>query len=179
MSVTNNLDREQAARRASTIALRTASAIMGDREQAGDVAQDVAVDVLRSLDKLRDPDGFDAWVYRITVRRTLRVLRKRRSGLVEVPLALALDVGDTAHEIDRDLVIAARGALGQALMTLPPRQRVAIALRYVHDLTDREIAAAMGCRRGTVNALLSRARAALRDVPTLQALAIQTEGGSR
>lgn len=173
-------DTEQAARRALTIALRTASAILGNRDEASDVAQEVATDVVRSLERLRDPDAFDAWVYRITVRHTLRALRKRKARLIEVPLALAAEVDDPAFaDVDRDLVLAARGALGQALATLPPRQRVALALRYVHGLTDREVAAALGCRRGTANSLLSRARATLRGVPALKEIAAHMEGSYR
>jgi RNA polymerase sigma-70 factor (ECF subfamily) len=164
-------DREQAARRALTIALRTAAGIMGSREQAADIAQDVALDVLRSLDRLREPEAFDAWVRKIAVRHTLRALRKQRARPADVPLALAWEAADLpAEERDRDLVIAARGALTQAMTTLPPKQRVALALRYVHDLTDREIAEALGVRRGTVNALLSRARSTLRESPALNDL---------
>lgn len=148
------------------IALRTAAAIMGSREQAADVAQDVALDVLRSLHTLREPEAFDAWVRRIAVRRTLKAVRARRRP--ELPLALAGDIEAAGY--DRDLLIAARAALAQALTTLPPRQRVALALKYVHDLTDVEIADALGCRRGTVHALLSRGRASLREVSALQAL---------
>jgi RNA polymerase sigma factor (sigma-70 family) len=174
------IDSELAARRALTIALRTSAAIMGSRDEASDVAQDVAVDVLRSLDRLRAPEAFDAWVHRITVRHVLRALRRRRASGIEIPLALAGELEQRAVlEVDRDLLLAARGALGHALTTLPPRQRLAIALRYVHDLTDREIAEALGCRRGTVNALLSRARATLREAPALKELASLTEGQAR
>src|SRR5262249_46496121 len=149
--------RELAARRAMTIALRTAAAIMGSREEAADIAQDVTVDVLRSLDRLRDPGAFDAWVHKITVRRTLKALKRRRGA---VRCALAAD--SPAATRDPDLVLAARGALAHAMKALPPRQRLALALRYVHDLDDDQIADALGCRRGTVHALLSRARASLR-----------------
>ena len=148
-----------------TIALRTAAAIMGSREEAADVAQDVAIDVLRSLDRLREPAAFDAWVHRITVRRTLKALKKRTP---DVPFALAEDV--PADTPDRDHILSARAALAHALTTLPPKQRVALALRYVHDLDDDAIAQALECRQGTVHALLSRARAALREVPELEAL---------
>jgi RNA polymerase sigma factor (sigma-70 family) len=165
-------ERERVARAAMTIALRTAAAIMGSREEAADVAQDVAVDVLRSLDTLREPAAFEAWVHKITVRRTLRALRKRRR-VVEVPYALALEL--PAELEDRDLVLSARETLAQAMKTLPAKQRIALALRYVHDLDDQQIAEALGCRRGTVHALLSRARASLREVDGLQELA----GGAR
>lgn len=160
-------EREQAARRAMTVALRTAAAIMGSREEAADVAQDVAVDVLRKLDQLHDPAAFDAWVHRITVRRTLKAVRRRRAG--DVPFAFALDL--PADVPDRDHVLAARTVLARTMKTLPPKQRIALALRYVHDLDDEQIAAALECRVGTVGALLSRARASLREEPELQELA--------
>lgn len=170
-------DRERAARRAMTVALRTAAGIVGSREQAADIAQDVALDVLRSLDQLREPAAFDAWVRKIAVRHALRTLKKQRAHPADVPLGLNWDLTDlpAADEIDHDLLIAARAALAQALTTLPPRQRIALALRYVHDLNDREIAAALDCRRGTANALLSRGRAALRQSPALKDLASALE----
>ena len=80
---------------------------------------------------------------------------------------------------DREALLSARQALAAALAQLPPRQRLALALRYVHDLSDAEIAAALGCRVGTAHALLSRARAALRQDPLLAELApATTTGGS-
>jgi RNA polymerase sigma factor (sigma-70 family) len=170
---------EALARRACTLALRTAAAIMGSREEASDIAQDVAVDVLRSLDKLRDPAAFDGLVHRITVRKTLRMLRRRR-GLRDTESPLVL-LGEDAHPAapegaDREATLAARHLLTAALAELPRRQRVALALRYVHDLTDAEIAAALGCRPGSVHALLSRGRAALRRDPQLAELALAITG---
>jgi DNA-directed RNA polymerase specialized sigma24 family protein len=47
---------------------------------------------------------------------------------------------------------------------LPPRQQTAIALRYLHDLAEADIAAAMGISRGAVSACLAAARARLRSV---------------
>jgi RNA polymerase sigma factor (sigma-70 family) len=116
----NDTEREQAVRRAMTIALRTAGAILGSREEAADVAQDVAIDVLRSVDRLREPAAFDAWVQKIAIRHTMRALRKRRDQPATIPLALALEITDLPeHERDRDLVLAARAALVESL-TQPP-----------------------------------------------------------
>lgn len=152
------------ARRACRMGLRTASAMLRSREEASDIGQDVAVDVLRSLPTLRDPDAFDAWVHRITVRRTLRVIRRKRvrsnsesSSFEDDRCESPADVTDLATRL------ALRGVLTLALGELPPKQRIALALRYVHDASDAEIAAALHCRPGTVHALLSRGRAALRD----------------
>ena len=168
------------AARACRLALRTAGSILESRDEAADVAQDVAVDVLRSLRRLREPEAFDAWVHRITVRRTLRVLRRRRNErLVETPLALLppLDEPAAPDGPDPAMLLAARQALAEALAQLPPRQRVALALRYVHDLPDAEIAAALGCRLGTAHALLSRGRESLRRDPQLADLASTTPPG--
>jgi RNA polymerase sigma-70 factor (ECF subfamily) len=156
---------EPLARRALRMSLRTASALMRSREDAADVAQEVAVDVLGSLGKLRDPEAFDAWVHRITVRHAMRRLKKGRSTRkVEAPLALLDEEGlRWAIPSDIDSRLAARHARVGALSRLPARQRLALALRYVHDLPDAEIAAALGCRVGTVHALLSRGRGSLRE----------------
>jgi RNA polymerase sigma factor (sigma-70 family) len=170
------------ARRACSLALRTAAVILHSREEAADVAQDVAVDVLRSLPKLQYPDAFDAWVHRITVRHALRLLRRRRAArAVETPLALIAEADEPLAPDGPDLAVllATRSTLSAALAKLPPRQRLALALRYVHDLSDAEIAAALGCRIGTAHSLLSRGRAGLRHNPTLRELAPATPAGGR
>lgn len=171
---------ELLATRATRLALRTAAAVLRSSDEAADVAQDVAIDVLGSLCKLRDPEAFDAWVHRITVRHALRRLKRRR-GAHEAEVSLVVlpeaDQPTMPENADRDAVLAARQALAVALATLPPRQRIALALRYVHDLSDAEIASALGCRIGTVHALLSRGRKTLRQDTKLAELALAFQGG--
>jgi RNA polymerase sigma factor (sigma-70 family) len=172
---------EALVRRALRISLRTAAAITRDREQANEVAQEVAVEVLRSAKALRSPEAYGAWVHKITVRRSIKWIRRhRQQAATQVPLALAGDLADRDGLDDVTGAIDARRALASALAHLPDRQRLALALRYVHDLDDEAIASALGCRKGTVHALLSRGRSALRSDPRLRALrpAI-SEGTSR
>jgi RNA polymerase sigma factor (sigma-70 family) len=181
---------EVLARRALRLALPTAAAILGSRDEGADIAQDVAVDVLRALDKLRDPGAFDAWVHRISVRHARRALGRRRAKrAAETPLALLAEPQEPTIPDDAEALeaLVARRALAGAIAELPPKQRIALALRYVHDLPVAEIAAAMGCREGTAHALLSRARAELRRAPQLAdlapkgaaAFAAATAGGTR
>jgi RNA polymerase sigma factor (sigma-70 family) len=174
--------RELLARRACRLALRTAAAITRSRDEAADIAQDVAVDVLCSLPKLRDPDAFDAWVHRITARHALRTLKRRRAArATERPLV----VGEADEPVaptapDPAVLLDARSALAAALAELPPRQQLALALRYVHDLSDDDLAAALGCRVGTAHSLLSRGRAGLRGNRLLADLApVSAAGGAR
>lgn len=165
---------EVLARRACLLALRTAAVITSSREVAADISQDVAIDVLRSLAKLREPEAFDGWVHRITIRHVSRALKHRSARRrAETPLAL---VGEPNEPVapdgpDHATLIATRKALTEALADLPVKQRLALALRYVHDLSDADIAASLDCRVGTAHALLSRGRAAMRRHPQLAELA--------
>jgi RNA polymerase sigma-70 factor, ECF subfamily len=162
---------EAVARRALTLALRTSVATLGSREDAADVAQDVAIEALRDLASLRNPELFDAWVYRITARKALRFLTSRRGrAVVEASLELVPESEQPAREFEESALTdqwTIAPAIRAALAQLRPRQRLALALHYVAGLTDSEIAAALGCGRGTAGSLLSRGRTALQANPLL------------
>ena len=134
--------------RALTIGRRTALGVLGDREAAADVAQEVALIALQKAGSVRD---LDPWLHKVAVRRALKEARRNRDRR---------DAEARAHRrtVSDDPVA---GAL-ELLDGLPPRQRAALTLRYVHDLPDAAIAKALGCRTGTVRSLLSRGREALR-----------------
>ena len=173
---------EALAERAYRSTLRTAAAALGNRDDATDVAQEVTLEVLRGIRRLRDPERFDAWVHRIASRHTIRVVRARRlRHRLEAPLGgLEEDREPRAPLGTNADALAVREALRNALTGLPARQRVALALRYVHDLSDGEIAAALGCRLGTAESLLSRGRSLLRLSRHLDGFAPMTmSGGSR
>ena len=70
-------------------------------------------------------------------------------------------------------------ALNDAISLLPPKQRMALVLRYVHDLSHEQVAAAMGIRPGTASALISRGTAALRTMDALDHLANDDAGEKR
>ncbi|WP_037494122.1 RNA polymerase sigma factor [Solirubrobacter soli] len=139
---------ERLVTRALTIARRTALGVLGDREAAADVAQEVALTALQKADSIRD---LDAWLHKVAVRRALKEARRNRDRR---------DAEARAHVPPRpdDPLTEAL----ELLDGLPPRQRAALTLRYVHDLPDAAIAKALGCRTGTVRSLLSRGREALR-----------------
>ncbi|PZS19251.1 MAG: hypothetical protein DLM57_04460 [Pseudonocardiales bacterium] len=116
---------------------------------AEEIVQDAFVQLYQRWDQVGEPR---AWLRRAVlslctswVRRTVRA----RS----VPM-IALD--ESRHDLDASLDIWC------ALSRLPPRQRAAVVLRYVEDLSERDIAHALGCRMGTVKSTLSRARQTLR-----------------
>ncbi len=171
---------DRLAERALRIALGTATAMLGSREHASDVAQDTAVEVLRGAQSVRNPDTLDAWIHRIAVRQTMRLIRRNRvRAQREIPLqdlSPALEPADLGLPHDaaerRELVEALKGAID----LLPAKQRMALVLRYVHDLSHEEIADAMGVRPGTAGSLVSRGRAALRTIQALEQFADDQPG---
>lgn len=149
----------QLARRAITIAQRTALGVLGDPQAAEDVAQEVAVKAIERTGTLRDPSRLDAWLHRIAVRAALSEARRAQ---VRRAAERARPRGEETAPSAASEVEARLGPALALLAGLPARQRAALTLRYIHDLTDDEIGAALGCRDATVRSLLSRGRAALR-----------------
>jgi len=159
--------REALARHVLALALRTARAMLPNRELAQDAAQDAALEALRDLRQLKDARRLDAWVHAICIRRIVHARRVQARRLAAEEL---LDETAAAEAGVSHGALAAR-EVRRSLAVLPARQRAAIILRYVHDMRETEIAEALGCRPGTAGALLSRARAALRTDPRLRELA--------
>jgi RNA polymerase sigma factor (sigma-70 family) len=165
---------EWLARRSYEAGLRLASFSLGDRELAQDVGQEVAIRVLRSLSKLRDAERFDAWTYRICATEIKRAANKRGRQSWQPYEEAASELREDPLFPER---LGERDWLVRGLAELSDRQRIVVGLRYVQDLDDREIAAAIGARRGTVRSLLSRAMAQLRQ--HAEALEEAEDGDSR
>lgn len=165
---------EDVARHALEIGLRVGASIVGSRGLAEDVAQITAIQTLGHLGKLRDPLRVDAWIARTATTASLQQLRKPHTRR-EQPAARSDELDADASAFDE---VASGGELQAALNRLPPRQRAALALRYVLDLDDERIADALGCRVGTVRALLSRSRSELRTDPQLAPLRPRAAGAA-
>jgi len=103
------------------------------------------------------PDAL-AWLHGILINVCHELWRSsRRRATVSYDLAAAPAPDRDAAETDE------LARLGEALTHLPPRQREAIACRYLRGMDVRQTAAAMGCAEGTVKAACSAALAALRN----------------
>lgn len=174
---------ERLAERALGIALRTALGMLHDRDDARDIAQDTAIDVLRGAHRIRQPERLDAWIHRIAVRHTMRLIRRhgtrtsREVALADLPELFEPHAGDTPHDEASRRELAA--ALNDAISLLPRKQRMALVLRYVHDLSHQQVADAMGIRPGTASALISRGTAALRTMDALEPFGHDDAGEKR
>jgi RNA polymerase sigma-70 factor (ECF subfamily) len=126
--------------------------VSGDVDAATDAVDEAfarALDRWDSVSAMASPVG---WTYRVA----LNVLRRRmRRAGIESRAARSVEQGRDARLPDPEL--------WDAVSRLPRRQRTAIVLRYVADLPESDIAAAMGIARGTVAATLAAARRRLEE----------------
>jgi RNA polymerase sigma-70 factor (ECF subfamily) len=147
-----------------TIAFRVAWLITGSAADAEEAAQDAFLKVHRALARFRDGAPFRPWLLRIVANeaRNRRTVAHRHQRLV-LRVAEERRPDDAVPSPEAALLDSERRAeLLTALSRLPERDRLAIAGRYFLELSEREMAAALRCRRGTVKSRLSRALARLR-----------------
>ncbi len=139
-----------------TALLRMATMLTGNRADAEDLVQAALAKTYRAWGKINDHAALDAYVRRAMVNTHISWWRRRR--LEEFPTDELPDqaVADHARESDTAEVVR------RALDRLPQRMRTALVLRYFEDMTEPEIAAALGISLGTVKSTVSRAVAKLR-----------------
>jgi len=134
--------------------------MLRDEELAADLAQDTFVKAYRAFDHLGPPDNARAWLYQIAHRVALDELRRRRIVRFLPWTGESNGAAPSAERVAMDLRLS--GPLAKALARIPERQRAALLLAEVHDLTGVELAAALGVSHVAARALLTRARESLR-----------------
>lgn len=141
--------------------LALALRMLGDAGEAEDVAQESFVRIWRQAPRWRPGTArFDTWIHRVALNLCYDRLRRRR----EQPMATPPDSIDPAPLPDQRLIGAdAERRVGDALQSLPLRQREAIALQYYQGLSNVEAAAVMEVSVEALESLLARARRTLRE----------------
>lgn len=139
------------------IALR----ILGRSEDVDDVVQDVFLDAYRGIRGLRDPDAVKGWLSRVTVRTSIRKLKKRR-----LRAFFRLDdtpeyeqVADAAASPETKALI---GRVYRTLDALPAEERVAWTLRHLGGEELEDIATLTGASLATIKRRIARANAVLK-----------------
>lgn len=138
--------------------------LMGNYEDASDLAQDVFIRAFAKLETFEERSRFSTWIYRITVNMAMDQHRKRKRRPTASFEAHFRD--GTPHENRGDLISVpedpveieeVRNTLLHALDQLTDNQRTATVLKYFQHRSCKEIAAIMGCAEGTVRIHLHRA----------------------
>jgi RNA polymerase sigma-70 factor (ECF subfamily) len=135
-------------------AFRAAYLVTHDAAAAEDIAQEAFLAAIRALDRFDSRRPFGAWLYRITVNRSIDWTRARKLR-AEVELGDAAASADTRALPDDDTF--------RALGRLSPEQRAVIVMRYLLHMTPGEIADLLDLPRGTVNSRLRRGLDAMRE----------------
>jgi len=147
--------------------------LVGNAEEAEDLAQEVFLRVYRTRKRYHPEAKFSTWLFTIANNLALNTLRSRqRKPVVPLPVQESGPLGPRPAEqivADRGQPPGHRlqqqelaGVIRQALEGLNERQRMAVVLNKFEDMNYAEIAEIMGLTTKAVKSLLSRARAALR-----------------
>lgn len=143
--------------------------LLGDRDEALDLSQEVFLRVFRTIGRFRGQSSLRTWIYRIAVNQARNRHRfwRRRHRAEQVSLDAHVEThGEmTGGDSGPDRVLAQKELarrLERALDALPFEQRTAIVLREVDGLSYEEIAFSLGIAVGTVKSRLTRARHTLR-----------------
>ena len=132
--------------------------IVRDHYLAEDALQQTLVTIWNELPRLRDPDRFDAWTYRLIVRASTAEARRERRG--HVPLLA--DDADASPSPDQYRVVADRDQLERAFRKLTADQRAILVLDHYVGLSQSEMSEVLGIPSGTVGSRLHYATRALR-----------------
>jgi RNA polymerase sigma factor (sigma-70 family) len=148
-----------------------------DDELAADLTQETFVKAYRAYDTLLDATRARAWLYQIAGRTALDELRRRRIVRFVPWTGESRGTASSAEE----LVLRGRlsADLERALAAIPPRQRQAILLAEIGELTGVELAEALGVSHVAARALLTRARESLRQSLAVERARSAVEDSSR
>jgi len=149
--------------------IRTCYALVHDREDAQDLAQDVFIEILRSAATFKGTAKLSSWIYRIAVNKSLNHLKKHKR-MVSFSIFSFQDPGGKMQEeqiaehnthCDGDAVMEEeelKAALHTAIGGLPVKQKIAFTLHKYEELPYREIAEVMNVSLSSVESLIHRAR---------------------
>jgi RNA polymerase sigma-70 factor (sigma-E family) len=132
------------------LAYRHAQRLVGDPALAEDLAAEALARTLVRWRKIRAYEFLDAWVLRVVTNLAIAAFARRPP------------TPSDAAVVGPDDVAVLRVTLAQALRALPARQRDAVVLRYLVDMSEVDVAQTLGIAPGTVKSHLHRAVARLR-----------------
>lgn len=132
--------------------------LVGDPDQAADIAQEVWIQIFRALPSWRGDSQFSTWAHRIAVNRTLNALRSVRR-IAKIETLIEDDTVAVDDDLDRTFLAQ---SIDEAVQRLSPGARAVFVLHDVEGYTHEEIASELGITSGGSKSQLFKARAKLR-----------------
>jgi RNA polymerase sigma factor (sigma-70 family) len=155
------------------VAFRIAYVVLSSAAEAEDAAQEAFIKAYYALPRFRIGAAFRPWLLQIVANQAKNQRRAggRRGDLLLRATAEERPSGDAAPSPEVDALLEERRqALLTAVNGLRDEDRLVVAYRYFFELSEGEMAGALGCARGTVKSRLSRALGRLRQVVTAAGL---------
>jgi RNA polymerase sigma-70 factor (ECF subfamily) len=146
--------------------------MLREPELAADLTQDAFIKAYKNYDTLEKPENARAWLYQIAHRVALDEIRRRKIIRFFPWTGESHGSAPSAEHLVMDAHLS--GDMQRALARIPERQRAALLLAELHDLTGLELASALGVSHVAARALLTRARESLR-----QALSAEREADAQ
>ncbi len=155
-------------KRAYNIAYR----VMGNEEDAKDMAQEALLRVFRSIKDFKGQSAFSTWLYRIVTNVCLDELRKRKNDkYVSLDSTIQTESGELHMELCSDKEtpesvlerVEQREVIKKAINELSEDYKSVIVLRDIQGFSYEEISNILDCSLGTVKSRINRARNMLRD----------------
>jgi RNA polymerase sigma-70 factor (ECF subfamily) len=134
---------------------------VGDRDTAKDLLQETFVTAMQKLDSYRGEGSLEAWLRSIAMRKCLD-WRRRVARQARKRLAFWEETRDREEAPAEARLAGEEKAFREALAGLSPKQRAALLLREMEDLSYKEIASALGCREATARVHHHRALASMK-----------------
>ncbi|MGE5632629.1 MAG: sigma-70 family RNA polymerase sigma factor [Caulobacteraceae bacterium] len=155
-------------KKAYNIALR----MMGNEEDAKDMAQEALIRVFKAVKDFKEQSSFSTWLYRIVTNVCLDELRRRKKEkTVSLENTVETDSGEMRLEVCSDKEtpenvyerLEQRQLIKDAIKELNEEYRSVIILRDIQGFSYEEISSMLDCSLGTIKSRINRARSALRD----------------
>lgn len=144
--------------------IRVCRGYTGSDEDARDLAQEVFVELYRSIGNFKGESSLSSWLYRIAINKSLNFIRdnRKRDNISSLTGHLARDIDKYSGltiDSDRDLINSDhKKALYQSLAKLPEKQRTAFILNKYDDIPYTEIGDIMKLSLSSVESLIFRAK---------------------
>jgi len=159
-------------RKYKMVVFNTVYSIMGNTQEADDIAQEVFLKVYTKAGSFKGESSFSTWLYRITVNRCLDELRKRKIKIISYETEFSQDeklrLKDVLASREEDITEDLRkkelqDVIQKAMNSLPEKDRIILTLKEIEGLSYNEISKAMEISLGKVKIWLFRARQKLKE----------------
>jgi RNA polymerase sigma-70 factor, ECF subfamily len=153
------------------LVINTCYGFVHNTDDAQDIAQEVFIEVFKSINKFRQESKLSTWLYRISVNKSLNFIRdnKKNSWFLSLDLFFEKETSSkesfSVFENPQEILEKEERskAIYQSIDALPQNQKVAFTLYKFEDLSYKEIAEVMDISLSSVESLIFRAKKGLQN----------------